>query len=334
MGVQLGGSETSYSRNGPNAQLKKVKKGNAIRLSSLTPERLSEDTEWYIDMYFLPYGKADPTKTTMVIGISLSKLSVYRRWKFIEGARKITCLHHERAFGTNTQAIYLSWNAAAVRKEADDTPPWSTNRSTTKRGAIIICAEELALVDYCSQLDHEDETTSSDAPVDDDASDTNDAANGNDSGIDDDDDLNEESPQPDSKRKAQESHATQNSEKLEAATPRNYLLKLSCREVNGPLRFDAFDGTIDFQDEKFASFEGEAYFPCAGYRVPFVARKVTDVPEVFGRGWGAYGEERIPICASEDGEMVLDLIFRKQVVKDSNWNGNERAYAISYREHL
>ncbi|KAL5360223.1 hypothetical protein BJX96DRAFT_69107 [Aspergillus floccosus] len=61
--------------------------------------------------------------------------------------------------------------------------------------------------------------------------------------------------------------------------PLKYLLRLKCRETSaGMIYYRAYNGTINFEDNNFASFNGVADFPRAGSGVSFFCTQIGDCP--------------------------------------------------------
>ncbi|KAJ5380118.1 uncharacterized protein N7496_002546 [Penicillium cataractarum] len=97
------------------------------------------------------------------------------------------------------------------------------------------------------------------------------------------------------KRKAPGVQGTKKAKKhqLGSAQSLKYRLKIRCRDTGeGEIQSETEGGTLEFADEKLASFEGEAGLPCWGHRFSFSARKVSDVPAPSDKNWGYYSERR------------------------------------------
>ncbi|OOQ87241.1 hypothetical protein PEBR_18194 [Penicillium brasilianum] len=75
-----------------------------------------------------------------------------------------------------------------------------------------------------------------------------------------------------------------------------YRLKIRCRETGEiEIQSETKDGTLQFADERLASFVGESGLPCWGQRFSFSARKISDVPaqsEKKEKKWAYYSERR------------------------------------------
>ncbi|KAI1419720.1 hypothetical protein F5Y12DRAFT_205347 [Xylaria sp. FL1777] len=139
-------------------------------------------------------------------------------------------------------------------------------------GVMIIGRDEMAVKQYCSQLDSES---------------------------DDEEDSSEDEKESGSKRKhaaaAPKSRGRGRPPKKAKASAssqsQKYHLKLRCAEtVESMIYHEPSDGTITFQDKNMASFTGEASFPCVGTSVPFTARKTSDAVHGQGNSWSDYSE--------------------------------------------
>lgn len=151
-------------------------------------------------------------------------------------------------------------------------------------GVMIICSEKFALGEYCA-----------------DESDWNDYMDeeGSEEETDDEDSVPvKENVKLGAKRNPPASKPMTRPKKYKAGQdqPRKYLLKLKCREMGeGMIHFEASNGTINFEDKNFASFEGVADFPDVGQGVFFFARKVSDLPCPSRNDWTDYSERQYEI---------------------------------------
>jgi hypothetical protein len=138
-------------------------------------------------------------------------------------------------------------------------------------GIMMICADEETLEEYCSE-----EADSSDSQDEDEG------------------DTDSETSKRGSKRKASGSKVSTKTKKRKGGKPpsREYFLKLKCRELEGQVHYEARDGSIDFDDTRLVSFEGEADFPSVGTGVSFSARKISDKPSPSGSEWADYSERQ------------------------------------------
>lgn len=139
-------------------------------------------------------------------------------------------------------------------------------------GVMILGTDEHAVDRYCAALDDED---------------------GQSDYIEDEDE--DERPAKGSKRKRAPASRGRGRPPKKAKTVgagpiRTYSLRLKCREIEGQVYSTASMGAITFDDEKLASFEGWASFPCVGSNVPFRGRKVADVPGGEGHTWSMFSE--------------------------------------------
>ncbi|KAK1772221.1 hypothetical protein QBC33DRAFT_582673, partial [Phialemonium atrogriseum] len=152
---------------------------------------------------------------------------------------------------------------------------------------MIISAENSAMERYCSPLNCEAESNSDDDESDCDSEDGEEDE-------DDEDDEDDKKPTRGSKRKTEALRARDRPPKQSnagAAQPRRYLLKLNCRETGeGMIQSTAEKGTIKFNAENLASFNGKTNLPCVGQGVPFTARKISDVPCQPRNSWADYSE--------------------------------------------
>ncbi|GIK05558.1 hypothetical protein Aspvir_009671 [Aspergillus viridinutans] len=157
------------------------------------------------------------------------------------------------------------------------------------QGVMIICSEKSALDEYCAQASRDDE------------SDWNDSMDeeGSEEETDDEDSVPaKENVKLGAKRNPPASKPMTRPKKYKAeqGQPRKYLLKLKCREMGeGMIHFEESNGTINFKDKNFASFEGVADFPDVGEGVSFFARKISDLPCPSGNDWSDYSERQYEI---------------------------------------
>jgi hypothetical protein len=147
-------------------------------------------------------------------------------------------------------------------------------------GVMIIGAEENILKQYCSHLDREAESDWREYEGAD---------------LSEEEELVEkDKPTTGSKRrgKAIPGHSFPSKKsKTKAARSCTYLLKLKCRETGeGEIQYTEQSGSIEFKDEKLASFIGKANLPCVGQGVPFTGRKISDTPASSGNSWADYSE--------------------------------------------
>lgn len=151
----------------------------------------------------------------------------------------------------------------------------------------IICPEESAHDEYCARANGDDKSYWDDSA---DEERTDDEETDGEASI-----PVKGNPKLGAKRKppASESRSRPKKHKAGQDQPREYLLKLNCRETGeGMIHFEPSDGTIDLQHNNLASFEGEADYPCVGHGVSFFARKVSDVPCRSGKDWTDYSERQ------------------------------------------
>lgn len=153
-------------------------------------------------------------------------------------------------------------------------------------GVMIICSEKTALDEYCAQAERDDE------------SDWNDSMDegGPDEETDDEDSVTVwENLKSGDKRKspASQSMATPKKHNAGRDRPRKYLLKHKYRETGeGVINYLPGNGTITFEDQNLASFEGVADFSDVGSGVSFFGRKISDLPCPSGHEWTEYSERQ------------------------------------------
>lgn len=150
-------------------------------------------------------------------------------------------------------------------------------------GVMIICSEKSALDEYCAQADRGDESDWNDS-IDEEGSEE----------ADDEDSVPaKKNFKLGAKRKPPVSKRMTRPKKYKAGQgqSRKYLLKLKCREMGeGTIYSQASNGTINFEDKSFASFDGVADFSSVGQGVSFFARKISDLPCASGNDWTDYSE--------------------------------------------
>lgn len=327
-------------------------------LEKCSPSTLVTKPTWAMEKYFLTSGRPDRTKTTAVVSLPLPRRSQYRSQCLIDAADKVPGLNHEKAFGPETQMIFMGWDAAAVKEEAREYPAKAAreqaetcekreqardkmhqdylktltrtkggSKATRDRspvgnyivnsapfddyftdgrkwdlklkikqtdapgvfqadfdfgvlkGVMMICADEEALEEYCREADREEDPDES-GSLDDDATEASESE--------------EETSKQGSKRKASGPgfQVSKKSRQRNARDPppRKYWLQLKCRELEGQIYFDARHGSIDFDDNNLASFQGNADFPSMGRDVSFYARKISDKPSRSMAEWTDYSE--------------------------------------------
>ncbi|KAF7716210.1 Uncharacterized protein PECH_005123 [Penicillium ucsense] len=289
-------------------------------LERLSPTELARHPTWAMEKYFLTSGDPDRTKTTVVVCLPFHLRSEYGLQCLIDAANKVPGLNYEQAVGPETKMVFMGWDAAAVKKEAREYPAKAARKLTeasekreqardkmhqdylktlTRKkggskvsknrspvGSYIVdsaCFEEdeETLDEYCREADREDDFDES-YSLEDDTTETSESE--------------VETFKQGSKRKASGS-GNQVSKKPKQRnarkTPsRKYWLRLKCRELEGQLHFDPEDGSIEFEDDNLASFEGGANFPCMGQDVGFYARKISDEPSQSSTEWRDYSERQ------------------------------------------
>lgn len=149
-------------------------------------------------------------------------------------------------------------------------------------GIMMICVQKDVLEEHCLEADRQTEF-SEDSEGDDDEEE------------DEDSESEGRTLASGSKRKLS---GAQGKNKAKKHQPENtqslkYRLKIRCRETGeGEIQAETEDGTLEFADEKLASFEGDAGLPCWGHRFSFSALKISDVPAPSDKNWGYYSERR------------------------------------------
>lgn len=153
-------------------------------------------------------------------------------------------------------------------------------------GVMIICSEKFALDEYCARASGDDES---------DWNDSMDEEGSEEETHDEDSVPAKENFKLGAKRNPPASKPMSRPKRHKAGQgqPRKYLLKLKCREMGeGMIYSQASNGTINFKDKNFASFEGVADFPGVGQGVSFFARKISDFPSTSGNDWNDYSERQ------------------------------------------
>lgn len=136
-------------------------------------------------------------------------------------------------------------------------------------GVMIICADKVALEQYCSE---EDESSEEDGW--------------------DEESTEDERSAVGTKRKASTPRRGGASKKSKGLA-RKYLLKARGRETGeGEIMDFSDNGTITFKDGKFTSLVGKADMSMIGRGVVFTARKVSDIPDSQGKAWADYSERQ------------------------------------------
>jgi hypothetical protein len=146
-------------------------------------------------------------------------------------------------------------------------------------GIMILGKDETTLEEYCSRLDLEAESEDDEDDFDD-------------------EDGTEEDGKPvtGGKRKAEAPRgplrpAKKSKSKAALSRTGTYHLRLKCRETGeGEINYSVYTGLVKFEDDKMASFLGNADLPCVGQGVPFTARKISDSPNATGNSWADYSE--------------------------------------------
>ncbi|PWY75545.1 hypothetical protein BO70DRAFT_388777 [Aspergillus heteromorphus CBS 117.55] len=289
-------------------------------LNTRTPEQLSGNPEWVMDKYFLRASdrRPDRKRTTTVVGIPLPRFSQYQAKQMRDAASKVAGLHHETGVGTDSQTIFMGWDAAAVGRAA------RAYATKEKKGFQVEakkqeCERPKMKADYFHLPKQRANTASRKLPMDCDDMDAYlalkrdlhlDIHDTNEPGVfqacfnfeafegvmlydPDDEYVGYERPNTGYKRKALAPQSSSGPKKARAGNSQShtYHSKLRCRETNtGRIYSSAYDGYINFKDGNFASFVGEAEFPVLGPKVPFFARKISDAPCAYRKEWADYSE--------------------------------------------
>ncbi|OJJ42500.1 hypothetical protein ASPZODRAFT_137291 [Penicilliopsis zonata CBS 506.65] len=140
-------------------------------------------------------------------------------------------------------------------------------------GVMIVCADEAALDAYCTEAEgdfSDEEDEEDDVPTKEDVK------------------LGTKRKLPAPKRVGRPKKS-----KAEQGQPRKYLLKLKGRETGeGMICYEATSGTINFKDQAFARFKGEADISGIGSGVSFLARKISTLPGPSRNDWADYSERQ------------------------------------------
>ncbi|KAJ5379113.1 hypothetical protein N7509_012232 [Penicillium cosmopolitanum] len=154
-------------------------------------------------------------------------------------------------------------------------------------GVMLMCLEEVALDKYCAQAGRGHEENSADSLDEEDSEE--DLVDGGGISTKKNLKLGNKRGRPASKT----SMARAKIQKTGNDRALQYHLKLKCREKSeGMIYFQESDGTINFDNEKLASFEGLVDLPIIGQGVSFSARKISDVPRPSRKNWADYSERQ------------------------------------------
>jgi hypothetical protein len=98
----------------------------------------------------------------------------------------------------------------------------------------------------------------------------------------------------DRKRKSQASappHEPRKKSRTVGAQPFQYFIKFRCRETGeGELYPEPKEGTLRFKDKRMAAFLGKVDMPRVGGKIPFVARKISNVSRPNRKAWPDYSD--------------------------------------------
>ncbi|KAJ5995326.1 hypothetical protein N7481_002303 [Penicillium waksmanii] len=154
-------------------------------------------------------------------------------------------------------------------------------------GVMLMCLEKVALDKYCAQAGREHDDNSADS-LDEEGSEEDLVDEG---GI-----STKKNLKLGNKRGWPASKTSMTRAKIQKTgkdRALQYLLKLKCREKSeGMIYFQESDGTINFDNEKLASFDGLVDLPIIGQGVSFSARKISDLPRPSGKNWADYSERQ------------------------------------------
>lgn len=157
------------------------------------------------------------------------------------------------------------------------------------QGVMIVCSEMAALDEYCHQASSDDNFYWNNS-IDEEEFEKE---------ADDEDIVpSKKNVKLGAKRNAPASKSMKKPKKYKKGQgqPREYLLKLKCREMGEcMIFFQAYNGTITFKDKNLASFKGVADFPRVGRGVSFFARKISDFPRSSRRDWKDYSGRQYEI---------------------------------------